>query len=79
VSGEDELDAVGAPDVEVVGHQRLEERPGTPWCVEHHGSGDLDLAHRQLPPVARDAVVFGQGQRQRQGRHPPLEEDLDGP
>jgi hypothetical protein len=60
VSGEDELDAVGAADVEVVGDQCLEERPRTPWRVEHHGPVDLDLAHRQLPPVARRAVVLGQ-------------------
>jgi hypothetical protein len=37
--------------------------------------GDLDLAHRQLPPVAVDLVVFGQ--RQRQQTHPPVEEPLD--
>ena len=76
VSGEDQLDAVGSAHVQVVCHQRLEERPGPPWRVEHHGSGDLDLAHRELPPITVDTVVLGQ--RQRQDGHPPVEEGLDG-
>ncbi|AFJ35172.1 hypothetical protein W7S_11025 [Mycobacterium sp. MOTT36Y] len=57
---EDELDELRAADVEVVGHQRLEEPAGVPGRVEHQGAGGLDLAHRQLPPIARGAVVFGQ-------------------
>src|SRR6266540_3134894 len=48
---EDERDLVGPAGAEVVGHQRLEERPGAAGLVKDQGAGDLDLAHRQLPPV----------------------------
>ncbi len=75
MAGEDDLDVVGSAEVEVVGDQRLEERPGVAGHVEDQGAGGLDLPHRQLPPVARGPV--GVGQRQRQDRHPPVEEPLD--
>ena len=49
---EDDLDGVRAAEVEVVGDQRLEEAAGVAGLGEHQGAGDLDLRHRQLPPVA---------------------------
>ena len=71
---EDQLDQFRAADVEVVGYQGLEERAGPAGCVEHQGARHLDLAHRQLPPIAGGAVVLGQRQRQHRppafGEHP---------
>ena len=72
---EDQLDQLRAADVEVVGHQGLEEPAGPPRCVEHQGARHLHLSHRQLPPIAGGAVVLGQ--RQRQDRPPALGEHLD--
>lgn len=51
-AAEDDLHLLRTPDIEVVHQQRLEERPGTPRGVEHHGAGDLDLAHRDVQPVS---------------------------
>ena len=62
-------------EVQVVGDQGLEERPGLAGGVEHHGAGDLDLAQGQFPPVAGRPVLTSQ--RQREPRHPPVEEGLD--
>ena len=73
---EDQFHSVGLADVEIVGDQRLEEGAGVARRVEDQGARHLDLAHGQLPPVARGAVVFGQ--RQRQPAHPALEEHPDG-
>ena len=74
---EDQLDLLGAADVEVVGDEGLEEPAGVPRRGEHEGPRDLDLAHRQLPPVAGRLV--GRGQRHRQDREPAIGElgDLD--
>jgi len=66
----------GRGDVEVVGDEGFEEPAGMTGLAEHDGSGDLDLAHRQFPPVTGGVVVLGQ--RQRQDRDPVLEEGLDG-
>jgi len=63
---EDDLDALGPGDVEVVGYQGLEERAGVPWRGEHDCAGDLDLAHGQLShqnPAARSAAVSGSASR----------------
>jgi hypothetical protein len=73
---EDDLHVVWAADVEVVGGQGLEERPGMAGGGEGDGLGDLDLPHGDVPPVAGLAV--GVGERQRQpcppafGEHPDL-------
>jgi len=66
---------LGAAKVEVVGDQRLKERPGLAGSTEHHGPGHLDLAHRQLPPVPGRPVSGSQ--RQRQPRRPPAGARLD--
>ena len=54
-------DLFGAADADVVGDERLEERAGAARVVEDEGAGHLDLAHRQLPPVARRSVSVGAG------------------
>src|SRR6266498_3700949 len=51
VASEDDLDVLGASQVEVVGHQRLEEGSGVAGGVQHDGAGGLDLPHGQVPPV----------------------------
>src|SRR6266511_5348012 len=60
---EDDFHVVWAAQVEVVHDERLEEAAGVPWCVEDDGAGDLDLAHRGLPPVAGIPVDLVEGQR----------------
>jgi hypothetical protein len=44
-------------------------------CVQHEGTGELDLAHAELPPVTRQAV----GSRERTGDagNPEVEERLE--
>jgi hypothetical protein len=59
-AAEDELDLVGAAEVEVVGHQCLEQAAGPAGDVNDQGAADLDLAHRQLPPVP-GGLDSGQG------------------
>ena len=54
---------LGAAEVEVVGDQRLEERPAVAGLVEHQGAGGLDLPHRQLPPVPVGPVCRGERHR----------------
>ena len=54
----------GAAQAEGVGDQGLEERPGLEGGTKHQGRGDLDLATRQLPPVAGGPVGGSLGQRQ---------------
>ena len=73
---EDDLDGVRAAEVQVVGDQGVEERPGMAGRGEHDGAGDLDLGHRALPPVP--GLLVGGAERQRQPVQPPLEEHLDG-
>ena len=73
---EDERDLVGTAGPQIVGHQRLEERPRPAGGVQDQGAGDLDLAHGQLPPVARGPVRLAE--RQRQPGQPPLKQRLDG-
>jgi hypothetical protein len=72
---EDDLHVVRPADVEVVRGQGLEERPGMAGGGEGDGLGDLDLAHRDVPPVAGFAV--GAGERQRQPRLPAFGEHPD--
>ncbi len=54
---------LGAAEVQVARDEGLEERPGLARGVEHDGAGYLDLAHRQVPPVAGRAVSGSQRQR----------------
>jgi hypothetical protein len=56
---EDDLPVVRAAQIEVVGGEGFEERTGMPWGGEGDGLGDLDLAHRDIPPVAGIAVGAG--------------------
>jgi hypothetical protein len=63
-TGEDQLDLVGAADVEVVGDQGLEKPSCVPGLSEHDGARDLDLAQGDLPPVTGGPVGLGQWQRQ---------------
>ena len=72
---EDDLDGVRAAEVEVVGDAGPRRNRGRSGGVEDDGAGDLDLRHRQLPPVAR--VGVGGGERQREPRQPALEEHVD--
>ena len=60
---EDQFDLVRPTHIQVVGDQRVEEQPAVGGPVEHQRAGDLDLAHRQVPPVAGLAVRRGQRQR----------------
>ena len=71
---EDEFDLIGTAEVEVVSDQCLEEGTSAAWSIEHQGAGGLDLAQRELPPVA--GVTIGGGQRRRDDRHPAIEEAL---
>jgi hypothetical protein len=57
---EDDLHLLRSADVKVVGAQRLKEPPGMARCVEHDGARDLNLTHRDVPPVARGPVGLGQ-------------------
>ena len=70
--GEDQLDLVGAADVQVVRDQGLEESAGVAGLGEHDGARHLDLAHRQFPPVP--GGLIGVGQWHRQDREPALGE-----
>ena len=54
------IDPLGAADVDVVGDECLEEPAGPAGVVEHQGLGHLDLAHRELPPVAAGPFVVGE-------------------
>src|ERR1700683_1789737 len=62
---EDDLHVLRAAQVQVVGDQRLEERPGPVRGVEDDSAGDLDLPHRALPPVpaSRSWLPNGMGMR----------------
>ncbi|MGH3267907.1 MAG: hypothetical protein ACRDN1_02385, partial [Trebonia sp.] len=73
---EDDLDAGGPADVEVVRDESLEEEPGAAGGVEHDGPGCPGLPHRALPPVA--GVAVGGPERHGDAVHPALGEDLDG-
>jgi hypothetical protein len=75
LSTEDDLNGVRAAQVQVVADQGLDEGAGMAGGVEDHGVGDLDLAHRELPPVAADLVDLGQ--RGRQDVQPAVDEGLD--
>jgi len=63
VAFEDELDVLGAAQVEVVGHQGFEEGPGVAGSVQHDGAGRLHLPHGQVPPEPGVAVSGSQRQR----------------
>jgi hypothetical protein len=76
VALEDDLDVGGAAEIEVVGDQGLEERPGPAGRVEHQRAGHLDLAHGDHLPVPGPLV--GQAEGQREAVQPPLGEHLDG-
>jgi hypothetical protein len=58
------------PKIRVVGDQPRRRQPAVGGPVEHQRAGDLDLAHRQVPPVPGRAVR--RGQRQRQPSPPPF-------
>ena len=62
-------------EADVVGDDRFEEGAAAAGLIEHDRAGRLDLAHRQLPPVA--AGPIGIVERGRDDRHPPLEERVD--
>ncbi len=60
---EDDLHLLRSAEIEVVGAQRLKEPAGMAGCVKDHGARDLDLAHRDVPPVPAGPVGLGQRQR----------------
>src|ERR1035438_5714547 len=72
---EDQLDLVGAADVEIVGHRCLEESPGPARGVKDDGATDFDLAHGELPPESGCSI--GCAQRGRDKSHPTFEEGRD--
>ena len=74
-AAEHELHLFRAADVQVVRAQRLKEPAGVAGLAEHEGARDLDLTHRDVPPIAAGPV--GGGQRQRQPDPPPLAEPRD--
>jgi hypothetical protein len=45
-AGEEHLDVLGPAEVEVVGHERLEEGGRAGGVIEDDGAGDLNLARR---------------------------------
>ncbi len=67
---EDDLHLLRTTDIDVVSAQRLKEPAGMTRRVEHDRARDLNLAHRDVPPIARGTV--GVGQRQRQPGPPAL-------
>jgi hypothetical protein len=75
LAGEHHRHLLGPTDADVVSHEGLEEAPRPARVVEDEGARHLDLAHRQLPEVARTPVVIGE--RGRDHRAPPVEEALD--
>src|SRR3954449_5816971 len=72
---EDDLDLLRPTEVEVVGNQRFEERASVAGLVEHDRAGDLDLPHRQLPPVPVHPISLAEWHRQ--AGQPAVEESLD--
>jgi hypothetical protein len=72
---EDDPDLRGPAQADVVSHHGFEDGPAPAGLVEDDRAGDLDLAHRQLPPVAGLTVLVGERGRDR--RHPAGEERLD--
>ena len=74
-AGEDQPDLVGAAQVEVVADDLLEEDPAGDRLVEHLGQGELGLQHRDLVPVAGDAVR--RGERMRQPAQPLAQQRVD--
>jgi hypothetical protein len=73
-AGEDQRDLLGPPDADVVGDQRVKEAARAARIVEHQCAADLDLAHRELPPVAGGAIFARE--RRRQLGDPAVEESL---
>src|SRR3954452_14290140 len=55
-ASEDQRDLLGAADADVVAHQRFKAATLAARVVEHQRAADLDLAHQELPPVARGAI-----------------------
>lgn len=76
-AGEHGGDLVRSADADVVGHQRLEEAAGPAGIVEDQRAGRLDLAHRQLPPVA--GLPVSGGERDGDGGDPAVEEAVHHP
>ena len=56
LAGEHDRDPLGAADVDVLGDERFKEGACAAGVVEDERARDLDLTHRQLPPVARGAI-----------------------
>jgi hypothetical protein len=72
---EDQPDAVGAAQVQVVADHVVEEHPPRPGGVEDLGQGELGLQDRQV--VAKPGAAVGGGERVRQPRQPFAHERLD--
>jgi hypothetical protein len=63
LAGGHDRDLFGAANRDVVGNQRFEEAPGATRRVEHQRARHLDLAHRQIPPIAGGAILAAQRRR----------------
>ncbi len=61
---EDQRHPVGAPHVEVLGDDGLEERPARGGTVQHLGQGELGLEDRDVVAVTGPAVRGAEGMRQ---------------
>jgi hypothetical protein len=72
--GRTRRDLLGAADADVVLHQRLEARARAARVVEHLRARDLELAHRQLPPVPGETIPCSQ--RRGDGDDPAVKERL---
>lgn len=61
---EDERDAVGTADVDVLAHHLLEEHSTRAWPVQHLGQGELGLQDRDVVAVAGAPIGGGEGMRE---------------
>src|SRR4029079_4125798 len=61
---EDQLDPVGAPQIEVVPHHLLKELAATHRPIKDLRQAHLHLPDRQLPSVSCRAILARQGHRQ---------------
>jgi hypothetical protein len=64
LASEDDFHLLGTAEIEVVGDERLDERPSMTRRGEHDRAGELDLSHGQVSPVAGGPVRGRPGQGQ---------------
>jgi hypothetical protein len=57
---EDQLDLFGAAQIQIVSNQGFKERPPVAGLVKHDRARDLDLPHRQVPPIPVRPISGGE-------------------